>query len=636
MKNVYMVQANNSLSKSLFLPYASGCLVANAWQSEVVRSNYEFKGFIYRKDSVDAISENMESPFFVGFSSYMWNVEFNLSLAERIKKKYPDCIIAFGGPQIPDDTTYLEEYHFIDILMHGEGERTFSEVLETFACGGDLSLIHNISLRAGDKTVQTEKKVYNDISQFPSPYALGLFDYIVNDSENDGIQFDTILETNRGCPYGCIYCCWAGSGEHFRLFPMERVKSDLLWMAKHKIAYCVCADSNFGILDRDEEIAGYVIGLKKKYGYPQKFETTAAKNKDDFVFRINKKLEKAGLNRGISVAVQSMSPEALRIAGRENMSVNDLAFQLRRYRENDMFTYTDIILGLPGETYESFCKGLFDVIEAGQHTSININRLEFLPNTKMYSSEFIEKYKIKTITSHLCQNHSTVTEDDSFSSRSEIVVETSTMTKEEWKNAIKLSTCVLSFHCMGLLRFIAIYLRKSHDISYYDFYMELYKYIRHNNSFIGRIVDGVCRTVDDFLENKSDLYFFDKQFGDIYWSFEEGLFLSVCTQIDSFYKEIREFLNEKNYFDEELSDLLKYQKEIIALPSSNKKMIKAEYDWCSYFRDIFAEGKEHPEKSKSVILIEGSDTESWVDYAKEYVWFGKRSEKMISFAKRIS
>mgnify|MGYP003538829660 CR=1 FL=1 len=43
---------------------------------------------------------------------------------------------------------------------------------------------------------------------------------------------------------------------------MEKIKSEIEWIAKNKIRYCYCADANFGILDRDTEIAQYVVDKK--------------------------------------------------------------------------------------------------------------------------------------------------------------------------------------------------------------------------------------------------------------------------------------------------------------------------------------------------------------------------------------
>ncbi len=635
MKNVYFVQPNNELSESLFLPYAVGTIAAYSFSHEEINREYRLCQFIFTKRNIKKLLNEMETPYIVGFSNYMWSVQYNLELASAIKKKWPECIIVFGGVQVPDDTEYLDKYPFIDLLIHGEGEEVFYDILMALSEGRTPDSVFNISYRKNGVPTQTKKRDICSLEEYPSPYIMGLFDYIVNDPKNKNIQFDAIIETNRGCPYGCIYCCWAGNKAGFRQFPIERIKGELKWMATHRISFCVCCDSNFGILERDESIAEYIVELKKEYGYPEKFETTAAKNKDDLTFRINSKLEEASLNRGISLAIQSMSPEVLEIIGRKNMSTENFSAQVERYRKAGMYTYSDLILGLPGETLESFCRGLFEVIEAGQHYAINVSRCEFLPNTKMYSKSFVEKYKLKTIKSLLCQIHSSVDNDMKYASRSEIVVETNTMDMMQWREAQRISICVQGLHSLGPLRFFAIYLRKAKGLSYYDFYMNLYKWIETESVVVKRILDKVCASFDVFLKGEGNLFFWDPRFGRVYWEFYEGLFLCCAAELDEFYEEIKKYVYK--YFDDELlfDDLCLYQKNIIALPAQPEKEFEIMYDWLSYFDNMYDPDYTVPVKKKLTLRLKESSTDNWEDYARVMVWYGKRIGKTINKAECI-
>lgn len=630
MKNIYLAQPTNMLSGAVFLPYSVGTIAAYAWQFPEIKAEYELKELLFLKESVDKAVERFDNPFLAGFSSYLWNVEYNLNLAEAIKKKWPQCIILFGGPQVPDDTEYLEKYDFIDVLMHAEGEFPFYKLLLAYSNGTDLSHVPSISYRKNGRLFRNEKEIPCDLSDFPSPYTTGLFDNIISNPEYAGIQFDVVLETNRGCPFKCIYCYWSGNDDPFRTFPIERVKGDLDWFAKNKVSFCICADGNFGILNRDEEIVDYIIKLKAEYGYPQKFETIAAKEKDDFIFKINQKMHKAGLNKGVSVACQSLSPTVLKNVGRKNMPLERFSQLLTRYRNAGISTYTDIMLGLPGETFESFCRGLFQVIEAGQHDSININRCELLPNSIMYSKEIVEKYKIKTIRSSLCQNHSRASGGATPGSRSDLVVETDTMSREEWREACRISAMVQSFHLMGIMRFVAVYLRKAKNVSYHDFYMALYSYINNEGKLSKEIFEHVLGNISDFLEGKCNLSFSDERFGDIYWPYEEGLFLCVVNQLDSFFDEIKEYIGR--YFDDEdlFEDLLRYQKNIICKFGSEVEELEFEYDWFDYFSDIISMEKLTPERRKIRLRIEPSYEDSWFEYAKKIVWYGKRDNRSIA------
>lgn len=127
MKNIYMVQASNTYVgrgfKAAYLPYAVGLLTAYAFSDETIKSEYCFKRFVFTRENTDEAVASLENPAFVGFSNYIWNTCYNLVLAEKIKKKFPDCVIVFGGHNIPPDNSFLEKYTFIDFLFTAKARR---------------------------------------------------------------------------------------------------------------------------------------------------------------------------------------------------------------------------------------------------------------------------------------------------------------------------------------------------------------------------------------------------------------------------------------------------------------------------------------------------------------------------------
>ncbi len=632
MKNIYFVQPSNEMGGQIYLPYSAGTLAAYSFQFEEIKSNYALKEIIFRKEEPTAVADRMDEPFFVGFSCYLWNIEYNLHLAQLIKNRFPSCVIAFGGPQIPDDRTYLEEYAFIDLLMHGEGEITFCSVLRSLLTNGDLSAVDNISFRRGGEIVKTPRVFCKKTESFPSPYTGGFFDAIVNDPANSRLSFETVLETNRGCPYHCVYCCWAGTQENFRLFPMERVKGDLLWMAQHKITYCICADSNFGILPRDREIAEYLVKLKKEYGYPKKFETTSARNKDEFVFEINQLLESEDLNCGISIALQSTSPVVLENIGRSNINFESFREQIKRYADCGMSTYTDLILALPGETYQSFCRAVFDILEAEQHTSINIHPCEVLPNTVLYDAAYRKKFGIQTVCSKPWPEHSRKDCAEECASRSEIIVATDTMTKAEWVSAMKVSTMVQSFHSFGLLRCIAIYLRREKDLPYYDFYMRFFHAVEQSDGTVKSVLDYATASLTEFLAGKSGIMFFDSRFSDSFLRIKEALFLCAAYDLNAFYDDAKGIIKKEfaPLAEEPLVDeLFAYQKAIINLPNKPETIRTFSRNWNEYFSTFRKDGYTPLEPGEFTYLFEPGNCSDWYDYTKRNIWYGKRTNKMI-------
>ena len=106
MKNIYFVQADVSAcsgTKNSYLPYTAGILIASAWTSQIVRDNFCFKGFLFLREDVKKVVERLEDPAYIGFSNYCWSTEYNKCLASAVKEKFPDCVINFGGHNVPDN-----------------------------------------------------------------------------------------------------------------------------------------------------------------------------------------------------------------------------------------------------------------------------------------------------------------------------------------------------------------------------------------------------------------------------------------------------------------------------------------------------------------------------------------------------
>ena len=256
MRNVYFIQVDVSAThgtQNAYLPYTAGVLAASAWTSEVVRANYDFGEFIFLREKIDDVTERISDPAVAAFSNYCWNTEYNKLLAAAIKDKWPGCAIVFGGHNIPDDFSYLENYSYVDVLCHGEGEDTIRQLLEALALGKPLSDVENISFRDGGGYVRTRSSCPMTLDVYPSPYLDGWFDKIVDDHPE--ITFNAILETSRGCPNKCAYCDWGLLRSKVRLFSLDRVKAEIKWFSDHKVAFVWGADANFGMFRRDLEIA---------------------------------------------------------------------------------------------------------------------------------------------------------------------------------------------------------------------------------------------------------------------------------------------------------------------------------------------------------------------------------------------
>ncbi len=626
MRNLYLVQASNTYVgrnfRAAYLPYAVGLLTAYAFEDETIKSEYAFKRFIFTREKTDEVVQSLDAPAVVGFSNYIWNTQYNLVLAEKIKKAYPECIIIFGGHNVPPDNSFLEKYPFIDYLVHGEGEEAFKALLLEFCKDEkDFSKISNISYRVGENEfAKTETEILCRLD-YPSPYLNGWFDSIFE--ENPDMQLDAILETSRGCPRSCAYCDWGCNSSKIRFFPTERIFAEIDWMSDHGVKFIWGADSNFGAAERDMDIVDYLIDKREKTGCPERLRINYAMDKPQRVFEISCKLERYGMSKeGATLSFQSLDPTVLENIGRRNMSMDKFSELLKLYTEAGITTYSEIIAGLPGETYESFCRGIGKLLEAGQHRLITVYNCELLPNSPMAQPEYMKKHGIRTAEIEALVAHSAI--DEEVKEKTIYVIGSNVLSTEDWI-ACNVFTCMEeSLHHHGILKYIAIYLHYEKGYAYEDIYNAVIDYAKENP-------ESVIRPAYDYLysyykaisqENPIALYS-NPIFGDATWVPKKVTHLMTITRLDEFYAELKIYLNGIGVESEIVDELIRFQKTALKYPMRNNFSAEFEYDWDKYFREALSGNRQPLEKKKIRISVNNEkQVANWREYALEAVWFG--------------
>lgn len=112
-------------------------------------------------------------PHIIGFSCYVWNILGILKTAKTIKNAMPEVKIVFGGPEVsPRARTLMKNHDFIDVIVIGEGDRVFKELLESWLDNKtDISDVDGISYRKNDRVLLTkETEQIQNLDEIPSPY----------------------------------------------------------------------------------------------------------------------------------------------------------------------------------------------------------------------------------------------------------------------------------------------------------------------------------------------------------------------------------------------------------------------------------------------------------------------------------
>ncbi len=621
-KNLYFFQVNYSYGRSAHIPYTAGQLSAYALADKDVGESFSLREIFFLRENVNDVIERIEEPAVAAFSTYIWNFNYNKTLAQMIKEKYPGCVIIFGGHHVSPGGSLLEECPYIDYLLHGEGEVIFRRLLRAVLGLERAEDIPGISLRT-ENGILTNPEMISSECDFPSPYLNGYFDKIIK--EHPEKEFMALIETSRGCPNSCAYCDWSNMKSKIRKFPLERIYGEIEWLAKNKVYGLGSADSNFGMFLRDEEIADRIIQSKKECGFPVKFQTSYAKNSNETVFNMGMKFEKAGMNKGITLSFQSMNDEVLKNIGRQNISIESYSQLMKMYNEAGIATYTELILGLPGETYESLSDGIDKLLNLGQHNSIYIHNCEWLPCSIMGQPDYVEKYKIKTSHIPLNQPHREYDENDDIEECSSVVTSTYSMDENEWKKMNLFSYTVQTFHHMGILQFFALYCYNEGICTYRDFYERLLMWcLKDEVTVAGRVYGRVREYLDSVLCEKGTLSCSDERFGNVQWPFEEYIYLCIIYEIDRFYDEIKEFLRSFISDEDIFEALFLFQKRMMKTPFGEDFSIKEKYNFFEYFNLLLDGKKAVLKKSERIFDIKTCPFPSWELYAKIVAWYGRK------------
>ena len=608
--------------KNVYIPYAVGCIQAYCQTNETINNSYNFGKFIYTKEVISKVVSGLESPYMVLFSCSVWNMEYNKALACAIKKVYPSCYITFGGHNVSADGKELEKYDYVDFVIHRFGEEVTEALLLKLALDQPLDTISNLSFRdANGETVTTKYESQKGV-EYPSPYLEGTFDEILKDD----INFSALFESNRGCPNACSFCDWSELGSKVRLFSMERVKAELDWFAEHKIEYIYCVDANFCLFDRDAEIADYVVQCKEKYGYPKVFRVFFTKNRFDFVFDVSTRFFKSGLDKAKTVSFQSLNPEVLKNIGRKNISADFFKNLLVKYKEIGIDTFSELILGLPGETYESFCDGINTLLQCGQHFAINIYPCELLPNSQMGQKSYIDKFGIKSTKVPFKLIHSLEEgTSEKITEYSNYITATDSMDETQWTKSLMFANYIQGLHNLGLLRVVAIYICNEYKIDYSDFYEKLIAWSKlQADTTLNRIYNRINKLCNGIITGENELFDAFEKTGGILWGFDELIYLEAFSNSDSFYKEVKAFVEANFEKSEVIDELFAYQYNIIKKMGHGNVVIESEYDFYSYFNNIYSDKYVPLEKNKtSLEIIDNLAVETFTDYAREVVWYGR-------------
>lgn len=640
MKKVGIVQINSEFAGQVYFPLVAGYLTSYFKKNSLLANKIEFIPPVFKRDKVINIVEHLQECDIVGFSIYVWNEQLSLAVAKKLKTFKPEIKIVFGGPQVPDIAeTYLKKNSFIDICVHNEGELAFSEILECFLQNRNLNVPNTSMLISDGKEFKYVKKPnrakIRDLDVIPSPFLNGYFDNLIKTNENQ--TFLGLWESNRGCPFSCTFCDWGSStASKVNQFGLERLLAEIEWIGSRKIPFVFVCDANFGLLPRDEQIAEYVAKVKENYGFPEAFSVQNTKNVKERSFKVQKILSDAGLNKGVTLSMQSLHSKTLELIKRDNINLDTYRELQDRFMYAGVLTYSDLILGLPGETFESWVNGVNTLITNGQHNRIQFNNLSLLPNAEMSSEFERESAGFLTVNSQIVNVHGSRTElMEDVPEVQELVVATKTMPKIDWVKSRVYAWWVAFLYFDKLLQLpLALFNKNGVPTAAY--------LIKEIIDFVDKLEDqSILKSIHSkFVEKATAIqqgdveYIWNESFLDVYWPADEYIFIKLVNDelIGNFYEELENVVSHilKNRIEDsvlvDFIQSIRLNSKIIRLP----KHLDNDVIFTENEKDLLVKYLQvlNPHLEQQNIIIETiarADNLNFSEWQRKVVWYGHRS-----------
>ena len=325
-----------------------------------------------------------KKPDMIGFSCYIWNIELILEVAKELHKLLPNTKIWMGGPEVSYDTeSLLEKAEYIEGVIVGEGEETFTELINYYTTpNSNIDEVKGIVYRKGEHIKRTEQRLPLDLNTIPFPYEK------LENLQNKIIYY----ETSRGCPYSCSYCL-SSIEKGVRLRSISLVKEELKFFLANKVPQVKFIDRTFNC-NRNHALDIWKFIKENDNGVTNfHFEISADLLKEEEIELIN--TFRKGLIQ-LEIGVQSTKLETIRAIQR-TMNLEQLSYAVKRINQGaNTHQHLDLIAGLPYEDYTSF-RNSFNEVYAMNPNQLQLGFLKVLKGSKMFfdSNQYGIVYKDK-------------------------------------------------------------------------------------------------------------------------------------------------------------------------------------------------------------------------------------------------
>ncbi|MFM8857173.1 MAG: hypothetical protein ACKOI2_08230, partial [Actinomycetota bacterium] len=170
-------------------------------------------------------------------------------------------------------------------------------------------------------------------------------------------------------------------------------------------------------------------------GFPWSLSVQNTKNARERAYKVQTLLAGELNTLGVTISLQSANRETLVNIKRRNISSEVFEDLQQRFARDGVYTYTDLILGLPGDSYDTFTASVSHVVANGQHNHVQFHNCSILPNAEMANPEYRDKFGISSVPQRIVNAWDNVDRPDEVPEYLDTVVSTATMDDTDWEKA---------------------------------------------------------------------------------------------------------------------------------------------------------------------------------------------------------
>ncbi len=388
-----LTHINNGMVSIESIPLNIGYLAA--YTKKIFNKKVEIELFKTAEELTRAMA--VKPPHILTGSNYAWNSNLSYYYLAYFKKKFPKMITIMGGPTFSyrqeRRLDFLKKRPLLDLYIAGEGETAFiGFLLAYFKSKGNIVQLKKEALpgchflRDGNLVPGEILPRISNLDIIPSPYLGGFLDKFLEQG------FTPILQSNRGCPFTCAYCCSSVAYYNkINFFSVKRVCEEIDYIAARvKSPSIHIHDDNFGMFQQDCDICKKFKEVEDRYGWPVFISASTGKNSKE---KIIKCLELLGSSVLFSASVQTTSKEALKNINRKNIDLGDLLNVQQHLKKIGIISTSEFILPLPGETKASHLEGIKNILLSEVDT-ISPYTAMLLPASPLFEEEKFDKFQM--------------------------------------------------------------------------------------------------------------------------------------------------------------------------------------------------------------------------------------------------